>query len=136
MLQQVHTKEVGSNVVDDDQGAGQQEPHEPVKDVAHKETGRDEDHQQNHVGPGILRKLVGVHALLQPQDKSDKACRAAEECACLAQLTAARLTRSAEHTTRFHQPPETTSSQAEIGKPALYKVWPVSILPGCLLSDV
>ena len=76
MQQQVHTKEVGSNVIDDDQGAGQQEPHEPVKDIAHKETGRDEHHQQYHMSPGILRKLVGVHALLQPQDKGDKACRA------------------------------------------------------------
>ena len=72
---QVPTTDVRPNVVDNDQRAGQEEPHEPVKDVAHKEAGGYEDNQQDHVSPGILPKLVCVAPLLQLEHKCDEACR-------------------------------------------------------------
>lgn len=68
------TKQISPNVIDDDQRAWQQKPHQPVKDIADKEAGGNEDNQQDHVGPGVLPKLVHVHAFLQPQHKCHKAC--------------------------------------------------------------
>ena len=68
------TKQVCPNVIDDDKGARQQEPDEAVKDVADKEAGGNEHHQQDHVGPSVLPKLIQVHPFLQLQDKCHKAC--------------------------------------------------------------
>ena len=67
--------EVGADVVDDDEGARQQEPDQAVEDVGHEEAGGDEDHQQDHVRPGELAKLPQVVPLLQRQHKVDDACR-------------------------------------------------------------
>ena len=66
--------QVGADVVDDDQRAGQQKPDDAVKDVGHEERGRHKHEKQDEVRPRVLPKLVQIAPLLQPQHERHKAC--------------------------------------------------------------
>jgi hypothetical protein len=66
--------EVGGDVVDDDEGHGEQEPEDALVHVGHREAGLGEHHEQDHVRPRVLPELVLVQPLLQAQDERDRAC--------------------------------------------------------------
>jgi len=75
VLGRAGTRQVGANVVDDDQRAGQQEPDDAVEDVGHEERGRHKYEEQDQVRPRVLPELVQVAALLQAQHERHEACR-------------------------------------------------------------
>lgn len=66
--------EVGPDVVGNDHGNGQDEPDEALEDVVNDEMRLSNNQEKGHVGPGELRELELVVALLQGGDEEDEAC--------------------------------------------------------------
>lgn len=73
------TSQVCTNVVDDHQPAGQQEPDLSDKDVGDEGRGREEDQEADHMRPRILPKLVLVQAPFQAEHKRHKPCKVCAE---------------------------------------------------------
>jgi len=59
-----HARNVGPNVIDDDQHDRLQEPYDALEDQQTGEHGGDGEHQKNHHDPRKVRELVTHHAFL------------------------------------------------------------------------
>jgi len=64
--------EIGHNVVEDDQAAGQQEPDQTIEDVFNDNTRLSHNHNQSHEAPSTLQKLVLVVTRLQGENESNE----------------------------------------------------------------
>ena len=67
------TAEVGKDVVRYDHTNRQNEPDEAFEDVVDDEVRLADNEEEGHVGPGELRELELVMALLQREDEKDEA---------------------------------------------------------------
>ena len=68
-----NSAEIGENVVGNDHGYGKDEPNESFKNVVDDEVRLSDNQEKGHVGPGKLRELELVMALLQREDEEDEA---------------------------------------------------------------
>ena len=68
------TCQVSSDVIDNDQGARQQEPDDSVKYIGDEEWGRHEDKQENEMDPCVLSELYQQMPSFKSQHKCDQPC--------------------------------------------------------------
>ena len=70
----MRTREVGHDVIHDDQPRWKDEPHEAFEHQRHKERGGHNGEEHYEMRPCKLPELVGVHALLQSHHKQHDPC--------------------------------------------------------------
>ncbi len=69
---ETRTKDIGHDVIANDETDGENKPKETFNDVVHNEMRLANDQEQGHVRPAKLRELELVHAFLEVQDEQDK----------------------------------------------------------------